>query len=163
MSVLSLIAAIDEGGLIGRGNALPWRLPADLRHFRAVTWGKPVVMGRRTFESIGRPLPGRRNIVVTRDPDWRAAGCERAASPEAALALAAGAREVMVIGGAALYRHFLPRADRLYLTRIHHRFEGDAWFPPIDPAQWVEVAREDHAPDADNPWPYSFLVLERRA
>lgn len=161
--VLSLIAALDRNGLIGRDNALPWRLPADLQHFKRLTLGKPIVMGRLTWESLGRPLPGRHNIVLTRDPAYHAEGASVVHSIDAALAAAGAVDEVMVIGGAALYRTLLPRAARLYLTRIDAAFDGDAWFPEIDPAEWREVAREAHAPDARNPHPYAFVTLERRA
>lgn len=159
---LCLIAALDRNGLIGRDNALPWRLPADLQHFKRLTMGKPIVMGRLTWESLGRPLPGRHNIVLTRDPAYRAEGASVVHSIDAALAAAGAVDEVMVIGGAALYRTLLARAARLYLTRIDAAFDGDAWFPEIDPAAWREVAREAHAPDERNPYPYAFVTLERR-
>ncbi len=165
---MALVVAMDEGRLIGVENRLPWRLPADLRHFRRLTWGRPVVMGRRTFESIGRPLPGRRNLVVSRQAaDGRrgaSEGVEVTPSLEAALRRAweqAGGGEVMVIGGMSLYRQALPLARRIYLTEVHARFQGDAHFPELDPAGWREVAREDHPADAENPVPYSFVVLER--
>lgn len=159
---ICLIAALDRNGLIGRDNALPWRLPADLQHFKRVTLGKPIVMGRLTWESLGRPLPGRHNIVLTRDPAYRAEGASVVHSIDAALAAAGAVDDVMVIGGAALYRKLLPRAARLYLTRIDAAFDGDAWFPEVDPAEWCEVAREAHAPDERNPYPYAFVTLERR-
>jgi dihydrofolate reductase len=159
---ICLIAALDRNGLIGRDNALPWRLPADLQHFKRLTMGKPIVMGRLTWESLGRPLPGRHNIVLTRDPAYRAEGASVVHSIDAALAAAGAVDEVMVIGGAALYRTLLARAARLYLTRIDAAFDGDAWFPEIDPAAWREVAREAHAPDERNPYPYAFVTLERR-
>jgi len=160
---LALIAALDRNGLIGRDNALPWHLPADLQHFKRTTLGKPIVMGRKTWESLGRPLPGRHNIVLTRDPGYRAEGATVVTSIDAALAAAGDADEVMVIGGAALYATLLPRADRLYLTRIDAAFEGDAWFPEVAPDEWREVAREVHAPDERNPYPYTFVTLERGA
>lgn len=160
--IISLIVAMDRNGLIGHGNALPWRLPADLRHFKAVTLGKPIVMGRRTHESIGRPLPGRTNIVISRDPDYMAPGCTVVASIDAALAAAGGAPEVMLIGGAQLYTELLPRAQRIYLTHIDAAFEGDTWFPALTPADWRELERSEHVPDEHNPYPYSFVLLERR-
>lgn len=160
MAILSFVVAMARNGVIGRDNQLPWRLPADLRHFKTVTMGKPIIMGRKTYDSIGRPLPGRTNIVVTRDPAYQAEGCLVVHSIEEALAAAGDAAEVMVIGGAEFYRQLLPRADRIYLTRIDAEFEGDTWFPELDPARWQERSREDHAPDADNPYPYSFVVLE---
>ena len=156
-----LIAALDRNGLIGRDNDLPWRLPADLGHFKRHTLGKPILMGRRTWESLGKPLPGRHNIVVTRDPGYRAEGATVVDSLDAALAAAGEAEEVMVIGGAAFYRAMLPRADRLLLTRIDAAFDGDTWFPEIDPDAWRETEREAHAPDERNPYPYAFVTLER--
>lgn len=158
---IALIAALDRNGLIGRDNALPWHLPADLQHFKRTTLGKPILMGRLTWESLGRPLPGRHNIVLTRDAAYRAEGATVVDSIDAALAAAGDADEAMVIGGAAFYRAMLPRADTLYLTRIDAAFEGDAWFPELDPTQWRETARETHAADARNPHPYAFVTLER--
>jgi dihydrofolate reductase len=158
---IALIAALDRNGLIGRDNALPWQLPADLQHFKRTTMGKPILMGRKTWESLGRPLPGRHNIVLTRDPAYRAEGATVVDSIDAALAAAGDAEEVMVIGGSAFYRAMLPQATRLYLTRIDAEFEGDAWFPEIDARDWQETARESHAPDERNPHPYAFVTLER--
>ncbi len=160
---IALIAALDRNGLIGRNNALPWQLPADLQHFKRMTMGKPILMGRLTWESLGRPLPGRHNIVLSRDPGYRAEGATVVASIDAALAAAGDAEEAMVIGGSAFYRAMLPRATRLYLTRIDAEFEGDAWFPEIDAQAWRETAREAHAPDERNPHPYAFVTLERSA
>jgi len=157
--LISLIAAMDEQGVIGAGGHLPWHLPADLRWFRAHTLGKPVIMGRVTHESIGRPLPRRENIVVTRRADYTAQGCRVVHTVEQALA--AGAPEVMIIGGASLYAALLPRAGRMYLTRLHHRFEGDARFPEYERRAWRVSERHDHEPDHANPFRYSFLVLER--
>ena len=161
MSV-SIVAAVARNGVIGVDNRLPWHLPADLRRFRALTLGKPVVMGRRTHESIGKPLPGRRNIVITRRTEVMP-GCERAASFEDALSMAAGAAEVMVIGGARCYRDALPVATRMYLTEIAAEFEGDAWFPEWVRSEWVEVRREPRPPDAPAPCDYEFVVLERQS
>jgi dihydrofolate reductase len=158
---LALIAALDHNGLIGRDNDLPWRLPADLQHFKRMTMGKPILMGRLTWESLGRPLPGRHNIVLTHNPDYRADGATVVASIDAALDAAGDTDEAMVIGGAAFYRAMLPRAERLYLTRIDAEFEGDAWFPEIDPDTWREVAHEAHAADERNAHPYAFVTLER--
>ncbi|HEY5790823.1 MAG TPA: dihydrofolate reductase, partial [Gammaproteobacteria bacterium] len=126
---LALIAALDRNRLIGRDNALPWHLPADLQHFKRLTLGKPVLMGRRTWESLGRPLPGRHNIVLSRDPAFRAEGATVVGSLDAALEAAGDAAEAMVIGGAAFYATMLPRARRLYLTEVDGEFDGDAWFP----------------------------------
>lgn len=158
---LSLIVATDFNRLIGRGNAMPWHLPADLAHFKRVTMGRPVIMGRRTFESIGRPLPGRTNIVLSRDPAFAAEGCIVVRGLDEAIARAGDIDEVFVIGGAMLYEEALPRADRLYLTIVEHEFEGDAWFPDWRSEEWREVARERREPDEKNPWPMTFLTLER--
>lgn len=159
--ILSLVAAMGRDRVIGIGNRLPWRLPADLKHFRSLTMGKPVMMGRKTFESIGKPLAGRTNIVVTQDRRFHPDGVRVAHSVEEALALTRGEREVMVIGGASFYGQMLPRARRLYLTEIDHAFEGDAFFPALDPAQWQETSREEHAADEMNPYPYRFITLQR--
>ncbi len=159
--MLSLIVAVAANGVIGRDNQLPWRIPEDLRYFKRITLGKPVVMGRKTFDSIGKPLPGRPNLVVTGNPDWRAAGVTPVASLDQALAEAAGLAadgEVMVIGGATLFERALPAADRIYLTEVHRAYDGDVVFAPPHPALWREVSRDDHDGDP----PFSFVVLERR-
>lgn len=160
MPRLSLIVAIDERGGIGRDNALPWRLPEDLAHFKRTTTGHPIIMGRKTFDSIGRPLPNRRNIVITRNPDWRHEGVEAAVSLDAALALA-GAGELFVIGGASIYAEALPRADRLIVTEIGKRFECDTFFPPIDLAVWHETARERYHSGPQG-FDFAFVTYERR-
>ena len=156
-----LIAAVAENGVIGRDNALPWRLKADLAHFKATTSGHPVLMGRKTWESLGRPLPGRRNLVVTRDPAYSASGAEVFVSPEAALA-AAGATKVFVIGGAEIYRQLLGRADVLMLTEVCAHVDGDARFPDFDRSQFVEKTRTPHAADADNEFPFAFVEYRRQ-
>ena len=158
---IGLVVAMSEGRVIGAGGRLPWHLPADLRHFRTLTLGKPIVMGRRTFESIGRPLPGRTNIVVTRDPELRGAGVWVARDLEAALAVAQPLGEVMVIGGASIYAGVLPLCERIYLTEVHAKISGDTWFPDYDAGEWRERDRIDHPPDPANRYPYSFVVLER--
>lgn len=158
---ISVIVAMADNGVIGNQNRLPWHLPADLKHFKATTMGKPIIMGRKTWESIGRPLPGRINIVVTRDPDYVADGCVVVDGIDAALAAAADHDEVMVIGGAEFYRQALPRASTLYLTLVHDSFEGDTFFPELDGREWRERGREDFEPDANNPHAYSFVQLER--
>lgn len=150
-----------QNRVIGRENGLPWKLPADLRHFRRITLGKPVVMGRKTFESIGRPLAGRTNIVVTRDPDYRASGCVVVHSLDDALRAAADAAEIMIIGGANIYAQALPVARRIYLTLIHQDIAGDTVFPEIIRADWQEIERIDHNPDPQNPYHYSFIVLQQ--
>ena len=163
MSVsLSIITAMDENRLIGSNNSLPWHLPADFAYFKRVTMDKPIIMGRKTYESIGRPLPGRRNIIISRDPDYHAEGCETANSLQAALELVADQDEAMLIGGANLYAQTLELADTLYITEIHATFKGDAWFPVIDPEIWSETTREDHAADEKNAYAYSFVTYTRR-
>jgi dihydrofolate reductase len=160
--LVSLIWAMADNRVIGIDNSLPWRLPADMQWFRAQTMGKPLIMGRLTFESFGaKPLPGRRNIVVSRNVDYRAAGVGVAASLGEALVLAGDVPEVMIIGGASLYQQALPLADRLYMTLVHAEPAGDAWFPAFDTTQWQEVEHNDFAADDKNPYPYSFIVLER--
>lgn len=158
MTVLTLIAAVARNRVIGAGNALPWRLPEDLKRFKALTLGHPVIMGRKTHESIGRPLPGRDNIVVTRDAAYAAPGCKVVRSPEAALAACASADEVFVIGGADLYRALIGRAQRLQLTEIDADVEGDAWFPEFDRGKWRETARVAVTGAA---LPFSFTTYER--
>ncbi len=157
---ISLIVAMGENRVIGADNRMPWHLSADLKRFRRITMGKPMVMGRKTHESIGGPLPGRKNIVLTSDPNYRALGCVVVHGLEEALREALGA-EAMVIGGSSLYRELLPRADRLYLTLIHREFPGDTFFPEFDPGEWREVAREDVDNDPDSGLNYSFVTLER--
>jgi dihydrofolate reductase len=159
---ISLIAAMDENRLIGRNDALPWHLPADMQWFRKQTMGKPILMGRKTFDSIGKPLPGRTNLVLSRQPDLKIEGCTVVRSLEAAIEAVPGAEEMMVIGGAQIYASLLPQADRLYLTHIQAAFEGDAWFPAYDASQWQESFSETHGPDEKNPYAYRFTVLERR-
>lgn len=164
---LALIWAMARNRTIGRNNALPWYLPEDLKYFKRVTLGKPVIMGRKTWESIGRPLPGRTNIVITRDAAFQADGVRVVHSLEQALALAEkiclldGGDEAIVMGGAEIYALALPHADRLYLTQVHADVEGDAHFPPLDLTQWHELGREDFAAQGPNPYDYSFLILER--
>lgn len=160
--MLSLVVAAGENNEIGKDGRMPWHLPADLKQFKSLTLGKPVIMGRRTFEAIGKPLVERRNIVVTSNPEFHAPGCELAASFTDALVIAAGVAEIMVIGGAQIYRAALPRAQRIYLTRVHARFDADTFFPQLDSAEWLETGREDHAADERNPFNYSFSTLERR-
>lgn len=158
---IAIVVAMGANRVIGRKDRLPWRLPADLRHFRDVTLGKPVLMGRKTHESIGRALPERSNIIVTRDEAYTAPGCIVVHSIDSALKAAAASEEVMVIGGADFYWQLLPRAERIYLTLIHAEFEGDALFPELNEGEWREVERIDCAPDEQNPWPYSFIRLKR--
>jgi dihydrofolate reductase len=169
MIALVLVAAVAENGVIGRGGGLPWRLKSDLRHFRAVTMGKPVVMGRKTYLSIGTPLAGRTNIVVSRNPEFAAPGIVAAPTVEAALAAARGdalrraADAIAVIGGADLYAQTIAYADRLVISRVHLRPVGDTVFPAIDQALWNEVARSEHEPEPGEPAGFTHLVYERRA
>ena len=158
---ISIVVAMASNGVIGRDNELPWHLPADLQHFKETTMGKPILMGRKTWESIGRPLPGRTNIVITRDTAYRAEGCVVVNSIDAALEASSGQDEVMVIGGAEFYRQVLPLADTIYLTRIHATISGDTCFPELNVADWREVERSDHAADEKNPHDYSFIRLDR--
>ena len=159
--IVSLIVAVGAKNEIGKDGTMPWHLPADLKHFKAKTLGKPVLMGRKTLAAIGRPLPERRNLVLTRDASFRAAGCETVTTLGAALALAEPAAELMVIGGGEVYRLAWERADRIYLTRIAADVDAADTFFPDTGAGWREVSREDHRADAKNPYDYSFLILER--
>jgi len=159
--MISIIVAASTNNVIGANGDLPWRLSADLKHFKAITMGKPIVMGRKTWDSIGRPLPGRQNIVITRQADFVAEGCNVVASTEEATAATAGADEIMVIGGSQVYSLFLPAAGRLYLTRVHAEIEGDAFFPEIDESAWRLVGDDSHSSDDRNAFDYSFLTYER--
>lgn len=159
--ILSLIWAMDRNRLIGKENALPWRLPADMAWFKQHTMAKPILMGRKTYESIGRPLPGRTNLILSRQEGLDIDGCTVVRSLEEALNAVPDAAEVMVMGGAEIYALLMPAADKLYITEIDAEFEGDAWFPEFDRALWRETVRESHEPDEKNLYSYSFLVLER--
>ena len=160
---ITLIAAVARNGVIGRAGRIPWRIPGDLPRFKRLTMGHPVIMGRRTWESLGRPLPGRRNLVISRTPGLRLAGAEVFGSLSAALAACADASEVFVIGGTEAYRAALPRAQRLRLTEIDADVEGDAFFPPFDRAEWRQTAREPHPANPDNPLPFAYVDYERAA
>jgi dihydrofolate reductase len=159
--MVSLLVAATDNGVIGRDNGMPWHLPDDLKHFKALTLGKPVLMGRKTFDSIGRPLPGRTNLVLTRAADWSAPGVTAVADLEAALRAAGSAPELVVAGGAQVYALALPKATRIYLTRIHARIDGDTLMPDIAGEQWREVSRQLHPADARHPYAMSFVTLER--
>lgn len=159
--IVSLIVAVGARNEIGKDGIMPWHLPADLKHFKAKTLGKPVLMGRKTLVAIGRPLPERRNLVLTRDASFSAAGCETVTTLDAALALAQPAEELMVIGGGEVYRLAWAQADRIYLTRIAADVKGADTFFPDTAAGWRELSREDHRADARNPYDYSFITLER--
>lgn len=158
---LTLIVAVADNGVIGRQNELPWRLPEDLKRFKALTMGKPIVMGRKTFESIGKPLPGRTNIVVSRQAGLSLPGCVVVDSLAAALAAAGHVDEVMIIGGGEIYRQALAQADCVQLTEVHAAIEGDARFPALDAQQWRQIAREDYPADERHAHAYSFVTLER--
>ena len=158
---ITLVAAVAKNGVIGRDGDLPWRLPDDLQAFKRLTLGKPVVMGRKTWESIGRPLPERLNVVTTRSEGFAAPGASVVSSAEAALELLAVQAEVMVIGGGAIYRQFLGRADRIYLTEVDAEIDGDVTFPDLDAAEWVEVSREHHPADERHAHAFTLVRLDR--
>lgn len=164
---IALIAAYAQNLVVGIDNKLPWHLPEDLKYFKRITTGKAIVMGRKTYESIGRPLPNRTNIVISRNPDFKADGVVVVPSIEAAIEhaenvnLINGEDEVMIIGGATIYEAALPQADRLYLTHVHAKVEGDAYFPKVDFTQFEEKGREDYQASETNPYDYSFVVYDR--
>jgi dihydrofolate reductase len=160
---ISLIVARADNGVIGRDNALPWRLPRDLKRFKTLTMGKPMLMGRRTFESIGRALPGRISLILTRDPAWRAPGVIVVHSLEEAFDQAGSAQELVVIGGAEIFDLVMALARRVYLTDVHADIPGDTQFPDLQPDEWRELERIDYAADADNAQAMTFRTLERRA
>jgi dihydrofolate reductase len=175
---LSIIVAMAHNNVIGGGNTLLWKLPADFQHFKKLTMGHPIIMGRKTYCSIGRPLPGRTNIIVTRQVDFSAPGCSVTHSLEEALAVATKSHqvirpdarsndrakssdEVFCIGGGELYKQALPLAKNLYITKVDATFEGDTYFPEIKVEEWHEISRENHTSDEQNPYPYSFILLKR--
>lgn len=167
MTRIAMMVAAAENGVIGNGNDLPWHLPEDLRHFKRVTMGKPILMGRKTFQSIGRPLPGRTSFVITRDAAFKIEGVISVASLDSAISEASllaerdDADEIVVIGGAEIYRIALPRVQRLYMTEVHAQVDGDVMLPLITWSQWQETQRERHAASVGNPFDYSFVVYER--
>jgi dihydrofolate reductase len=158
---ISFVVAYDRNRAIGKDNRLPWRLPDDMRHVRKVTMGKPLIMGRRTWDSIGRPLPGRTSIVLTRDQEFRCDGCLVARTPDEALKLAGAAPEIIVFGGARVFEEFLPLADRIYLTEVETEVDGDTHFPMLDPTEWREVHRKRHPADERHAHAFSLVTLER--
>ena len=160
--MISIIVAASTNNVIGNQGDLPWRLPDDLKRFKAVTMGKPIVMGRKTWESIGWPLPGRQNIVITRQHDFAANGCDVVSSVDEAITAAGDVDEIMVIGGSQIYELVLPVADRLYLTRVHTELDGDAFFPEIDASTWSKTSDESHRADERNEFDFSFRTYERR-
>ncbi|HUQ96683.1 MAG TPA: dihydrofolate reductase [Chitinophagaceae bacterium] len=161
---ISLIVAVDEGNVIGNDNKLPWHLPADLKYFKAQTWGLPVVMGRKTFESIGKPLPGRTSIVITRNTTWafEKVLVVHTVSEAVAAAQNLGVKEIFIIGGAEVFETALPLAGRVYRTRIHHRFEGDVFFPELQAEDWHLTKSHTHAADEKNSYACTFEVWERK-
>ena len=159
--MISMIVAVAENGVIGSGNQMPWHISEDLKRFKAITTGHPVVMGRKTFESLGRPLPNRTNVVITRDPAYVAEGAVVVGSLEAAIAMFPVAEEVFIIGGGEIYRQAMPLADRLYITRIGEAFEGDTLFPDIDETLWRITGREPHAHGEKFPHPFTFIDYQR--
>ena len=158
----SLVVAMSRNRVIGRDNQLPWRLPADLAFFKRITIGKPVIMGRKTYESIGKPLPGRHNLVVTRQAGYAAPGCTVVPSMEAAYRAAGDAAEVSIIGGSSIFEEALPEADVIYLTEVDAEVAGDVYFPPFDRTRWRETELERHAADERHAYQFRILKLERR-
>jgi len=159
--IVSQVVAISKNHVIGKDNKLLWYLPNDLKHFKEITTGHTVIMGRKTYDSVGKPLPRRRNIIITRQA-IAIEGCEVVNSIEAALALCTGEDEVFIVGGAEIYKQSMHLTDRIYLTIVHKEFEGDSFFPEINKSEWNEVFREDHQPDEKNLIPYSFITFEKR-
>lgn len=160
--IISLIAAIDQNNLIGNGSKIPWKLPADLKYFKSMTIGKPVVMGRKTFETLKQPLRNRLNIILTKNKNYYVPkSCLVAHSIEEAIAIGSDYPELMVCGGSPVYRAFLPKANRFYLTQIHATFKGDIYFPSFDITEWTLIKKIDHEPNKKNFYPYSFLILEK--
>lgn len=159
--MISIIVAAAENNVIGQQGELPWHLPEDLKRFRSITMGKPIVMGRLTHESIGKALPGRRNIVISRQPGYAAAGCEVVPSPQAALDAAAGEDEVMIIGGGRIYEQMLPMTDRIYLTRVRSQPQGDAFFPALNETDWQLLESEDFPASPNRPLGFSVDTLQR--
>lgn len=162
--ILSAIVAMAENRVIGNGNKMPWHLPADLKHFKAVTNGHPVLMGRKTYESIGKPLPNRTNMIITRDRQYSAQDCLVINDINTALSMAEelDQTEVFIIGGAEIYQQLMPKVQRLYLTKVHHHFTGDAYFPELNASEWCEISHETHEADDKNPYAYTFITLERK-
>lgn len=169
--MLSIIIAFAQNRVMGKDNQMPWHLPNDLQYFKRTTMGKPMIMGRKTYESIGRPLPGRPHIIITRQADYQAPNANdsvqivsslaAAISAARALTAASDEKEIMIIGGAEICQQALPQAERFYLTEVHAEVAGDVYFPEFDRTQWQEVSRESYPASADNPYAYSFVVLER--
>ncbi|WP_242928526.1 dihydrofolate reductase [Pontibacter vulgaris] len=161
--MIAIVVAIADNNVIGKDNQLIWHLPADLKHFKSITMGHPIIMGRKTFDSIGKPLPGRTSIIITRQQDFKAEGCIVVNSVQEAITKGRELDEtVCIIGGAEIYKQALPLTDTIYLTRVHHTFEGDTYFPELQPEDWETVSATEHAPDEKNKYKYSFLELKRK-
>jgi len=162
--IISLIVAAAQNNVIGKNNTMPWHLPDDLKHFRTLTDGHVIIMGRKCFESIGKPLPNRRNIIITRDQTYEAPGCEVSSSYDEAVMFAGKdhPQEIFVIGGGEIYKLAMKSANRIYMTRVHADIDGDIYFPEIDPALWKETEREEHLADERHPYPFSFETFERK-
>jgi dihydrofolate reductase len=158
---LSIIVALSENNVVGVNNQLPWHLSADLKRLKVLTMGHHLIMGRKTFESIGRPLPGRTNVIITRNKDYKADGCIVVTSLKEALEVSKSDAEAFIFGGGEVFREALPLVNKIYMTRIHHNFNGDTVFPELRKSEWKEVFREDHEPDEKNNYSYSFINLER--
>lgn len=161
--MISLLYAMDKNRLIGRNNQLPWHLPQDLAYFKRVTMDHKIVMGRKTFDSIGKPLPGRENIIITRDKNYLCDGCKVLHSIDELLELSSSHKdeEIFVIGGAEIFKEILPFSDRLYITYIHHEFEGDTFFPPTNESEWKMISKEPGIKNEKNPYDYEFVVYEK--
>lgn len=160
--MISIIAAVGQNGVIGKNGKLPWHLPADLKHFRELTTDKTVIMGRKTYESIGKPLPNRKNIIVTNQKGYQAHGCLVAHSVEEAMAETAGPNESFCIGGAEIYRQFLPVAEKIYLTKVNKNFDGDAFFPELDSKEWLEIEHSNAVKDTATDTEFEFITLQRK-
>lgn len=159
---LQLVVAIDEQGGIGKNNQLLWHLPADLKHFKEITSGHPIIMGRKTYDSIGKPLPNRRNIVITRQKDLHIEGAEVVNSLAEAIDLVKDEKLAFIIGGAEIFKASLPLVNQIHLTIVHHTFDADTFFPEINPAEWLELSKEEHQPDEKNAFPYTFITYQNR-
>lgn len=160
--LISLIAAMDNTRVIGNNNDIPWRLPKEWQYVRKMTMGHPIILGRKNFESIGRALPGRRNIILTRDTNYTAEGCEIAHSVPDAIKLCQNEEEIFVFGGEQIYKLFLPYVEKMYITQIDHEFDGDTFFPEVDYGEWNEVSVQQGITDQENPYTYFFYVYEKK-
>jgi dihydrofolate reductase len=160
--IISLVAAASDNNVIGKNNALPWRMPADMKFFKNLTMGHTVVMGRKTYESMGKPLPGRKNIIITRNSNYKAEGCVVVGSFAEVIEICKEEGEIFIVGGSEIYRQIINKADKIYLTRVHGIFDGDAYFADIHSDEWVESHKTDYEADEKNPYPYAFMEYLRR-